>query len=136
MLFPKEDDVTRVWRTVCDAVIDDTLGTTAKVATADPTSTKEERLICVYTQDFSNLEDVRRVLDEMVDLGLAPREGRGIYYKCDAYTYLGIESDNPFKLRASLYSSKDLLSMSKPAKGPSSTATKEKKNGKLNGWLF
>ena len=32
-----------------------------------------------------------------------------IYYKCDAYTYLGINSGNDYKLRASLYSSEEIL---------------------------
>lgn len=156
MLFPTEQDVNRTWLGVCEAVADDRLGCTAKVATAghsrassSANATSKVRLICVYTRDFSNLEDVRRVLDELCELGLASREGNGIYYKCDAYTYLGIESDNKYKLKASLYSSRELLKMTRPTvRGKSEAkalaiAGKGKTSGKvtakgggLDGWLF
>lgn len=134
MLFPTEDDVTQTWRTVCEAMIENKLGEQAKVAIEDHSRRLSSpdapftpnRLICIYTYDFSDLEDVRRVLDELVDLGLVSREGRGIYYKCDAYTYLGIESNNPYKLKASLYSSSDLLKMSKPTKALVSKQTQGK----------
>ncbi|THZ60002.1 DUF1917-domain-containing protein [Aureobasidium pullulans] len=121
MLFPKPDDVNRVWRLVAEAVVDGRLGDTAKVAPADPPNpfTGEQKqsshLICVYTKDFSDLDDVRRVLAEMVELGLAPRNAAdgAIYYKADVYTYLNIDSSNPYGLKASLYSSKDLAGLSK-----------------------
>lgn len=150
MLFPKEEEVNGTWLSVCEAVADDRLGNGAKVAIADHSRVSssankisKSRLICVYTRDFSDLEDVRRVLDGLCELGLAPREGNGIYYKCDAYTHLGIESDNKYKLKASLYSSRELLKMSRPTpKGKAvATAGKEKasgqtKGGGLDGWLF
>lgn len=129
------DKVHHTWRLVCEGVVEDRLGSAAKVAVdSSIKSTAQngtsQRLICVYTKDFSDVEDVRRVLDELIELGLAPREGSSIYYKCDAYTYLGIESDNPYKLRTSLYSSKDLLAMSK------ATQSKVKKHApKINGSL-
>jgi len=34
---------------------------------------------------------------------------RGIYYKADAYTYLDIKGQNEWRLKASMYSSRDLL---------------------------
>jgi hypothetical protein len=34
---------------------------------------------------------------------------RVIYYKCDAYTYLDISSSNEYKLKASMYNSRDML---------------------------
>ena len=33
--------------------------------------------------------------------------GKGIYYKCDAFTHLGIAGGNQWGLRASLYGSLD-----------------------------
>ena len=109
MLFPKADELSRTWRLVAEGVVDGRLGDTAKVATDTSGAGSERRLICVYTKDFSDKEDVHRVLDELVHLGLCPAEGNGIYYKCDAFTYLGIESENPYGIKASLYSSRDVL---------------------------
>jgi len=60
---------------------------------------------------FSDLDDVERVMDALIELGitkLTKRESK-IYYKCDAYTYLHIKSGNEYKLPASLYSSEDVL---------------------------
>ncbi|KAI4727852.1 DUF1917-domain-containing protein [Aureobasidium sp. EXF-10728] len=120
MLFPKPEDVNRVWKLVAEAVVDGRLGDTAKVASADPPDPFNQKkqsshLICVYTRDFSDLDDVRRVLEELVELGLAPRNATdgAIYYKADAYTYLNIDSSNSYGLKASLYSSKDIIGLSK-----------------------
>ena len=107
MLFPDEDDCTRVWSLVAHGVAQNRLGPGAKIAT--DTGGKGARLICVYTKNFSDMKDVKRVLHELVDMGLVSGGDRGIYYKCDAYTYLGIESGNTYGLRASLYSSRDML---------------------------
>lgn len=126
MLFPKPEDVNRVWKLVAQAVVDGRLGDTAKVAPADPpdpfgAAQKQQpsHLICVYTRDFSDLDDVRRVLEELIERGLAPRAADGaIYYKTDAYTHLNIDSSNSYGLKASLYSSKDIIGLSKATKPP------------------
>jgi hypothetical protein len=48
MLFPKLEEVTRVWKKVVEGVINDRLGPTAKVA---PDEGKPgDRLICIYTK--------------------------------------------------------------------------------------
>jgi hypothetical protein len=48
MLFPKLEEVTRVWKKVVEGVIGNRLGPTAKVA---PDEGKPgERLICIYTK--------------------------------------------------------------------------------------
>jgi len=110
MLFPLEDEVSRTWRLVCEAVVDGRLGHTAKIATeASARDGSSRRLICIYTKDFSDRDDVKSVLMEMVNVGLCPGEGNGIYYKCDAFTYLGIESNNTYGLKASMYSSREML---------------------------
>ncbi|CAD0083325.1 unnamed protein product [Aureobasidium vineae] len=126
MLFPKPEDVNRVWKLVAEAVVDGRLGDTAKIAPADPPDPSVQKkkqtshLICVYTRDFSDLDDGRRVLEELIELGLAPRNAAdgAIYYKADAYTYLNIDSSNPYGLKASLYSSKDIASLSKTENQP------------------
>ncbi|KAF2173745.1 hypothetical protein M409DRAFT_48678 [Zasmidium cellare ATCC 36951] len=107
MFFPAEEDLPRFWRLIATATAEGKLGPTSKVGTYDPA--ERHTLICVYTYDFSATEDVIRILDELCDLGLLAKNGLPIYYKCDAYTYLDIKSQNSYRLRASLYSSKELL---------------------------
>jgi hypothetical protein len=110
MLFPMPHQVDEIWAIVAKGTLDGRLGSAAKVAT-DASDGKPERLICIYTEDFSDVKDVKRVLKEMRRLGLVSSEkgAKWIYYKIDAYTYLGITSDNDYKLKASKYSSRDLL---------------------------
>ena len=36
-------------------------------------------------------------------------EGRAIYYKADAYTYLELNSGNEYGLKASMFSSREIL---------------------------
>jgi len=110
MLFPEDKEVSRTWKTIVEGVIQNRLGHVAKVATGPTDAEGRGRaLICVYTKDFSDEGDVRRVLEELVELGLCSGEGNGIYYKCDAFTYLGLDSNNAYGLKASIYSSRDVL---------------------------
>lgn len=109
MLFPGPNDLEKYWQIVAEATSEGRLGPVSKVATPDPRSTKDETLICVYTYDFSDLKDVRRVLNKLQDLGLCVQSRKPIYYKCDAYTYLDIVSNNTYDLRASLFSSKEMF---------------------------
>lgn len=118
MLFPMADDVNRYWSLVATATAAGKLGHAAKVATDDGSGSVSPRLICIYTEDFSDKEDVKRVLEGLVGMGLVKRRGpmgeeRGIYYKADAFTYLGIDSKNEWGLKASLFSSKDVLAEEK-----------------------
>lgn len=85
MMFPSPDDVNAAWRLVADATASGQLGSGAKVAT--DAGHDRARLICVYTPDFADLDDVRRVLGKLEGMGLVHTRGpwgekRGIYYKC------------------------------------------------------
>jgi hypothetical protein len=106
MLFPHSSVVDQTWRAVAKATLEGLLGCAAKVATDDGSG--GHRLVCVYTEDFTDEDSVARVLDKIQELGLVNEE-QGIYYKCDAYTYLNIMSGNEYKLKASMYSSKEML---------------------------
>ena len=69
--------------TVVRAIAAGYLGPVAKVGTDDGSQGKNGRLICVYTKDFADLEDVKRVLYKLVDLGLVKKDAsHSIYYKC------------------------------------------------------
>lgn len=82
MLFPRPDSVERIWRLVADGTASGELGMAAKVATDDGRGESAARLICIYTEDFSNAEDVKRVLKRLKSMGLLDAAGRDIYYKC------------------------------------------------------
>ncbi|KAF7585287.1 hypothetical protein BBP40_011437 [Aspergillus hancockii] len=107
MMFLTGEWVDRYWGVVVEETVKGNLGVAAKVATDDGSG--RARLLAVYTRDFWNLDDVRRVLERLVEVGLVKGEERPIYYKCDAYTYLEIMGNNPYGLKASLFSSKDVL---------------------------
>ena len=114
MLFPKPSHVNSSWSLVATATAKGELGHAAKVAT-DEGDPNKARLICVYTENFGDKGDVKRVLEKLLDLGLAKRngalaEGIVIYYKSDAYTYLDIMGGNEYGLKASMFSSRDILS--------------------------
>ncbi|KAI4937962.1 hypothetical protein J4E85_000400 [Alternaria conjuncta] len=104
----------------------DTHVLSGKVATDDG---KDERLICVYTKDFLDADDVLRVLHELETMGLI-NVGRTIYYKPDAYTYLDLrrETAAAYGLQASLYNSRTLLAANKV---PKSSSFPQKKQSTL-----
>lgn len=88
MLFPTVEDVDYVWGTVAKGTAEGSLGTAAKVAAMENEAEGggQRRLVCVYTKDFGDAEDVKRVLVGLKGMGLLRGddggEGRGIYYKC------------------------------------------------------
>jgi hypothetical protein len=109
MLFPSVDDVDSTWKTLVTALDNGTIHADAKVAADDESGSGQSRLICVFTQDFEDKEDMKEVLLNMKAQGLF-EPGKGpIFYKCDAYTLLGITSKNEYGLKASMYSSRDFL---------------------------
>lgn len=119
MLFPTIESVNESWRHVCEGVVNGKLGPIAKVQAATKDKEKDsktgaQRLVCIYTRDFADEQDVRRVLDGLCDLGLVRKsDDRPIYYKLDAYTHLGIEGKNEYGLRNSAFSSNDFLKKGK-----------------------
>jgi hypothetical protein len=131
MLFCKLEEVTQVWKKVVAGVIDGRLGPTTKVAPDN--GTPADRLICIYTKDFRDEEDVLRVLQEIEARGLLPR-GRSIYYKSDAFTYLDLykETASEYGLQASLYTSFKMMAAGRVAKA---TATANKKQKTLNSYF-
>ncbi|KAG9233070.1 hypothetical protein BJ875DRAFT_379371 [Amylocarpus encephaloides] len=128
MVFCERKEVDEVWQVVAKATAEGDLGIGAKVAPFGGDN-RGVQLMCVYTKDFSNLEDVKKVLQKMKTLGLVQTARKPIYYKCDAYTYLEIKSNNEYNIKASLYSSRDFLKTK-------SQQTKELEQGKLHSLLY
>lgn len=81
MLFPTPDHVDATWAIISRATAKGQLGIAAKVAPRAVFAPTKAHLICVYTKDFSDIADVRRVLRRMKELELVKAEGRPIYYK-------------------------------------------------------
>jgi hypothetical protein len=81
MLFPEPGRVNEVWEAIAYATARNELGIVAKVDTKGPVE-KKERLICVYTYDFRDKDDVARVLNRLRQLELVRQGGRQVYYKC------------------------------------------------------
>lgn len=79
MLFPEPGSVNEVWGKVATATAGGRLGVGAKVETR--VQAAKERLICVYTRDFRDKDDVARVLNRMRELELVRPGGRQVYYK-------------------------------------------------------
>jgi len=78
-----------IWARIARAVWDGRLGHAAKVATWRPTPSrmqkrgeKPSQVVCVYTKDCSDVEDLQRVLVALRELGI--REV--LKYKADAVT--------------------------------------------------
>jgi hypothetical protein len=109
MLFPSVDEVDEVWGIVVRAMEKGELGDAAKVATDDGSGSGQSRLICVYSADFGDVEDVKRVVRRLVDIGLVGKGPKSVYYKSDAFTHLEITSKNEYGLKASMYSSQEML---------------------------
>ncbi|KAK1753475.1 hypothetical protein QBC47DRAFT_386482 [Echria macrotheca] len=107
MLFPAPGLVNDVWGKIARATTNNELGITAKVETRE--IYEKERLICVYTADFRDKNDIARVLNRLRKLELVRQGGRQIYYKNDAWTELGIYGGNEWNIPASMYSSNEIF---------------------------
>ncbi|KAL2800777.1 hypothetical protein BJX66DRAFT_99465 [Aspergillus keveii] len=108
MLFITPDRVDSYWRRVVEGTMRGALGYAAKVAT-DAGNGPRARLICVYTKDYRDRDDIKRVLMNLMELGLVRKGERPVYYKCDVLTYLEIMSGNPYGLKPTLCSSADVM---------------------------
>ncbi|KAK7992295.1 hypothetical protein PG996_012692 [Apiospora saccharicola] len=112
MIFCPVHSVNDIWELVAKATANNELGIAAKVAPRSAVDQRTERLICVYTADFSDRTDVHRVAAKLKQLGLVQLHGRPLYYKPDCYTYLGIGSSNAWGIKASIYNTSEILGKS------------------------
>ena len=85
MLFCHPAEVNMVWAVVARATASNELGIGAKVAPRNESDTRVERVMCIYTKDFTDMDDVRRVLRKVRDLGLIETRSKPIYYKCGKF---------------------------------------------------
>ena len=86
LIFVNRNEVDTVWATIKHATEEGKLGGSAKVATAklSPQATDPDtKVICVYTYDWRDAADVRRIRAELQVLGITQK----IPYKTDADTF-------------------------------------------------
>ena len=86
LVFRDRSEVDGIWKEIVAETKKGSLGTEAKVSTLF--QRKKQHVICIYTNDYLNSEDVFRVRKALRRLGLTDV----LYYKPDIYTYLGIYS--------------------------------------------
>lgn len=80
-MFCEADEVDAVWAVIARGTASNELGIAAKVAPRG-NDDRQPRLLCVYTKDFKDMDDVTRVVSKMRDLGVITMKGKPIYYKC------------------------------------------------------
>jgi hypothetical protein len=96
LVFVPVSQVDEVWAKIKHATEDGLLGDSAKVATARPNpnaSDPSKKVICVYTYDWTDEEDARRIRDELRTLGIVSK----IPYKTDRDTSTGRYARHGFR---------------------------------------
>ena len=88
LVFATVDQIDEVWKKIKKATEEGKLGGSSKVSTNMPkanASNVDEKVICVYTYDWTDEEDVTRVREELRKMGIT----RNIPYKSDDDTRQG-----------------------------------------------
>ena len=85
LVYRARNESDSAWLTIARATFNRTLGSGAKVSTAEEDEAKRH-VICIYTRNYLDLEDVKRVRGLLRDMGFT----ESLCYKPDIYTYLDI----------------------------------------------
>lgn len=90
MIFCPPSEVDEVWSKIAKATSTNSLGIAAKVAPYNASLvTRPHRLICIYTENFSDKMDVYRVLKALREMGFVDKtQKRTIYYKAGLFPIL------------------------------------------------
>jgi hypothetical protein len=89
LIFVPINRVDEAWDTITTAIEAGKLGQSAKVATAKPNPNAQNpnvKVICVYTYDCDDINDVMRIRQALRDLGFTAK----MPYKTDDATYKGL----------------------------------------------
>ena len=81
LIFRSIDILDELWPKLKLAAQQQKLGHSMKSSTA-----KNSKLICIYTKDWRDVADIRRVLITLRQLGITER----LYYKADEQTNMGV----------------------------------------------
>jgi hypothetical protein len=88
LIFVDKEDVDIVWAEIRKATEEGKLGDSSKVATAKPNpnaTNPDTKVICVYTYDWTDEKDVKRIREELRRLGIVNKTP----YKTDEDTLAG-----------------------------------------------
>ncbi|MCP5244100.1 MAG: DUF1917 domain-containing protein [Burkholderiales bacterium] len=88
LIFLPIENLDEIWEKIRRATEKGELGNSAKVSTAKPNQNavnENQKVICVYTYDWTDAEDVRRIRCQLRNLGITWK----IPYKSDEDTYSG-----------------------------------------------
>ncbi|MGH9922077.1 MAG: putative phosphothreonine lyase domain-containing protein [Nitrososphaerales archaeon] len=99
-IYKPEGEINETWKIIASSTAKKELGTNAKVSTPLQIGSSKTYVICVYTKNYFNLDDVNRVRKRLKEFGFSQK----LYYKPDIYTYLNIYSGTFPNMKASRYS--------------------------------
>lgn len=88
LVFVNSHNLDKIWTKIRIAVEEGKLGGMAKAATAKPNSharNSNRKVICVYTYDWKDRRDVKRIREELRNIGIICK----IAYKADEDTEQG-----------------------------------------------
>ncbi|EGO52073.1 hypothetical protein NEUTE1DRAFT_125626 [Neurospora tetrasperma FGSC 2508] len=110
MISVPTSEATKVWSEIAQATDLNILGTSARIATSSLIDYPNHQLIAVQTVDFSNHEDVERVLRRLEGMGIVDRTSTPpISYQTEAYYFLGIGPNNIHNLPTAFYTSEQFF---------------------------
>ena len=107
MIFLSRDVADANWIKIATAVVEGELGCAAKIGPTKIDTTHQAGagrpvLCCIYTSDFSDRAEVKRVLLALDAMGLPGGQIR-CGYKPDVFTSLGIKAGNQWSLPTTIY---------------------------------
>ena len=96
LVFEEESKIDMLWGKILYQLVVQQGKGSAKVSTQKD---GERHVICVYTQDYTKMEEVRALRKMLRSAGVKWKIG----FKTDAYTHLNIYKNNAWKLRPSRF---------------------------------
>ena len=102
ILFFSRSKIDETWTAIAKAVVGGTSGTAANMFESDSGEQDSYYVICVYTEDFTNEEEVWAAEQSLRKLGITEI----LHYKPNIYTTLGIYSRNEWGIRPTIYQSR------------------------------
>ncbi|XP_065913601.1 UPF0696 protein C11orf68 homolog [Dysidea avara] len=108
MIFKHRRIIDETWKRMAEATVAGKLGCSAKVSTTYASDTNkrnreiDQHLICVFTKNFADKDDVWRVEKALRSMGITDT----LKYKPNIYTHFKLYLGNEYKIKPSLYTSK------------------------------
>ncbi|GMH68066.1 hypothetical protein TrRE_jg12271, partial [Triparma retinervis] len=108
MVFAPPSVLDALWSGIAKATARGELGSASKVAPSLGQD-KERKLICVYVPDFGDRRQVKRVLENLLELLKGFEGAYCAGFKPDIFTHLDIYSGNQWQLLVCIYKVKEAL---------------------------